>query len=545
MENWEFNNNNKDGVDEEWEFLFQKKPPISRKLFVKDIDLPRKDFLMLFLIIYSLIFLFLIQISIQTAVSSIDQLDYNAWQYLFYGIIIGLIIAIYKIDKIRDPLKFIKDVIEFTFITSLFQLFFTDIQFLLIFSILIFINSVLLILALLTSFKVFLLKTTILERGRVWSYLFILTVCGILLLFFSALIGLLILIPFILIILTIFLLRKNKQDNIILIKPPKKREEKTGLKNYYILFICLGVTDGFATPLNVSLRLISDLFAGNIVIILTIVILFIVFSTLTMGIIFDFFGRLSFIILILAFSNYLNIFQLYIPDLSAAAISSVFIGVLMAVPLLVGDVAQRNILGKSVTVSYVIFIISMIVGQSIRNIITSMYGDDPFAADLLRGTTSLACMACFIVLLTLKETLPRKEQEWKDYLLHIYIIYESGVLLNEYAFKQEDEVIHPDLISGGIIGLITLLQEIVKGKKQVKTIDHGDRKLMFSANSIGNVVFVLVVREELIVFRKKLDSLIETFDKLYKEKVEEIENAGVETKQFSDLKTLILKYFGG
>lgn len=59
---------------------------------------------------------------------------------------------------------------------------------------------------------------------------------------------------------------------------------------------------------------------------------------------------------------------------------------------------------------------------------------------------------------------------------------------------------------------MTFLKEIVQGEKQIKSIDHGDRKLLFRSNYSRNNIFVLIVKEDLVIFRNRLASLVEEFD---------------------------------
>ncbi|MHA1150450.1 MAG: hypothetical protein ACTSR8_19705 [Promethearchaeota archaeon] len=84
----------------------------------------------------------------------------------------------------------------------------------------------------------------------------------------------------------------------------------------------------------------------------------------------------------------------------------------------------------------------------------------------------------------------------------------------------------------------------VRGQKEIRTIDHGDRKIIYKTNSSKDVVFALLVREELIVLRRKLDSLIEDFDKYYLRAVKEIDNIGMDMDLFKNLKYIVRRYFG-
>ena len=135
-------------------------------------------------------------------------------------------------------------------------------------------------------------------------------------------------------------------------------------------------------------------------------------------------------------------------------------------------------------------------------------------------------------------------KNWMESLMHIYIIYKHGIPLYSHSFLIEGDRHDSTIVSGGIIGMITILKEIVKGEKQIRTVDHGDRKLMFKTNKTKDIIFALIVKEDLIVFHKKLDALIGEFDKDYKDLVKNIENTSYIMENWENLEFLVKKYFG-
>ena len=134
-------------------------------------------------------------------------------------------------------------------------------------------------------------------------------------------------------------------------------------------------------------------------------------------------------------------------------------------------------------------------------------------------------------------------KNWRELLMHIYIIYKHGIPLYSHSFLIEADEHDSTIVSGGIIGMITILKEIVKGEKQIRTVDHGDRKLMFKTNKTKDIIFALIVKEDLIVFHKKLDSLIEEFDKDNKDLVKDIKNTSCVMENWENLEFLVKKYF--
>jgi hypothetical protein len=88
-----------------------------------------------------------------------------------------------------------------------------------------------------------------------------------------------------------------------------------------------------------------------------------------------------------------------------------------------------------------------------------------------------------------------------------------------------------------------MLKEIIHGETQIRTIDHGDRKLMFETNKTEDIIFVLLVKENLIVFKRRLDALIERFDIAYKDLIDDIENTSLIMNYWENLDDLINDYF--
>ncbi|MFX1312509.1 MAG: PAS domain S-box protein [Promethearchaeota archaeon] len=135
-------------------------------------------------------------------------------------------------------------------------------------------------------------------------------------------------------------------------------------------------------------------------------------------------------------------------------------------------------------------------------------------------------------------------KNWNDSLIYIYIIYKSGILLYGHPFvKGTKENYDSTLISGGIIGMLTILKLVVQGEKQIKTVDHGDRKIIFQTNNTNDIIFALVVKEDLLIFQRKLEAIIKEFDNEYKDLVKNIKDTCSAIEKWENLEFLIKKYF--
>jgi len=132
---------------------------------------------------------------------------------------------------------------------------------------------------------------------------------------------------------------------------------------------------------------------------------------------------------------------------------------------------------------------------------------------------------------------------WTDLLLHIYIFYNSGILLYDHPFVEDINRNDSVLISGSLVGMITILKEVVQGEKFIKIIDHGDRKIIFEMDRTNQIIFALIAKENLTIFHQKLLNLIENFDKHYLNLVENIEESCSVSENWRSLEILIKKHF--
>ena len=134
-------------------------------------------------------------------------------------------------------------------------------------------------------------------------------------------------------------------------------------------------------------------------------------------------------------------------------------------------------------------------------------------------------------------------KNWRRALLQLYIIYKSGVPLYDESFNNIEKNRDTSLISGGIIGLMTILKAILQGDTQIKSIDHGDRTIIFDSNITEDIIFVLIVKENIAIFEKKLELLISEFDETYADLIEDIDNTSSDTGSWEHLGDLVKKQF--
>ena len=535
----------------------EKRAPHIHGLF-KDIEITRKEFILLTLVLGSLgcIIGLLFDLTIFRLDSTLlaDELDHNVG--FMYGLVAGIIFAGYKIDVISKRLKLIQYSFVMITINLVLQInflgiiggFFVFITFL--------IDGFFISVIFLTLVTLFLEYSSILERGRVLAFLIIETIIFVLIFSIFSQIGIyffppLLYISLIFNVLTIYYIYREKN----LEKPPLRQytwEEKHINKTViiYCLFIFFfSFTVGIASPVYevdaiMSTTAQTHVATPEFIYILILLIIFITLTAIIVGFIFDNYGRMvtiSSIIFIVAMASFFTLIDLPILYINEVIIVSSYIAVIMTVILLVGDITKRKNYGKVLTVAFTVCMFGLFMGLIIKGYMPYWVNDQNEGNLVILGIQYLSTVMSLIFLVNSKETLPHKEKEWYESLFHLYIVHKSGMLLYDYEFIKEEDKIESDLVSGGIIGLTTLLSEIVKGKEKLRTIDHGEKKLMFKYSPKKDVIFVLVIAEDLLVIRDKMDKFILEFIEKYEKKLVKMD--GVIVSDWVGVSELIDKYF--
>ncbi|MHA1150346.1 MAG: MFS transporter [Promethearchaeota archaeon] len=533
-----------------------------RGLF-KDLEITKGQFTTLYLLFLSFISLLLINIFLNIDYSQglklreirSEQIPIAPGSFIILGILLGFIIGGYLLDHTRGkryPLLFIilfvSIIISFLHIVF-FRRFGDTVP-----KILFFINSfnagVLFI-----YFLIFYIDfTTILERGRVFSYLII--TIGVSLGFFIYLISYieyLVILPLVFLCASFYYFYRNREKEEpykpIDIEESKHRFFNIDAFKYIILLSFFGLTIGLFIP-STDVESLSNIDLSTIQII-AVTLFAIIFSLITatiVGMVFDFYGRkasISNIILLISIVNFIKLFKIDIQYFQLAIVFTAFLAYFMSVPLLISEVASRRNLGKILGFSFTITLFSVLIGFSFGyfiqvffpEIFTSKYTAEIF----LIGIINFAAIVSLFFLVNMKDTISSKEQNWPEYLLHLYVIHESGVLLFDYSFIEE-ELVEADLISGGFVGLVALLQEITREEQRLKSIDHGGKRILFGFNSDKSIIYALIVSEELLILRNKFFYFIQDIEDNYKITIEDF--SGVDSELWANrIKPIMEKHF--
>ena len=372
-------------------------------------------------------------------------------------------------------------------------------------------------------FTFFIDFTTILERGRIFAYLIIFLgiSIGILVVIIFTNYGLVMLPGAIALGSIIYFYQFPQKEEPY--KPIKREESEKEIDinviKYILLlnifFFSLGLLFPYSEISNLTIAHMSDI---QLLAAIAFLIIFSVITAILVGSVFDFLGSkasLSNIILIIGIANFIGLFNVTIKYFDIVVILIVVLAALMSVPLLISDIAMKEKIGRTIGITFSLNLFFLAIGLILGYFIPQFPGfTDEFTSEIfLIGLIDFFLIVSLFILVNSKEFTNPKEQNWPNNLLRLYVIHESGLLLYDYTFlESEKDIVDSDLISGGFIGLIGMLEEITKETQRLQVIDHGGKKILFGYNSMKSIIVALVITEELRVIRHKLDFFIQDIE---------------------------------
>ncbi|MFX1294183.1 MAG: hypothetical protein ACFFD2_04915 [Promethearchaeota archaeon] len=110
-----------------------------------------------------------------------------------------------------------------------------------------------------------------------------------------------------------------------------------------------------------------------------------------------------------------------------------------------------------------------------------------------------------------------KQRDWEKKVKHIYVLNKAGIPLYD---KRLGGVSSADasLVTSALIGISTIVQEIVQSKRELKTIDHMDNKILFH-HGISVIVAVLS-SVDFPIIRRKLAQFTNRFEYHFQKELE-------------------------
>ncbi|NVM55995.1 MAG: hypothetical protein HWN66_20020 [Candidatus Helarchaeota archaeon] len=169
------------------------------------------------------------------------------------------------------------------------------------------------------------------------------------------------------------------------------------------------------------------------------------------------------------------------------------------------------------------YFIIIFIGQFIYGIGTGLNTDFVwglfYAANIEIRPIGLLCIVGGLALIAFAFwRLPSfTEIEWHSKMLNLYVITKDhGICCLYYPFQEQKGGLGPQLISGGVTGIIGLIKEMTSSKKHLKAMDHEDIEIIFEYGLYTTTA--LIVEEDLQIYHDKLKKFVEEFEDTYKQK---------------------------
>lgn len=111
------------------------------------------------------------------------------------------------------------------------------------------------------------------------------------------------------------------------------------------------------------------------------------------------------------------------------------------------------------------------------------------------------------------------ELDWQDKIDELYLISRAGIPLLYLNFKSGVSTVGPDqALKAAVISALSLGLEGAGIDGKVRMVDQGTLKFLFGY--LKGVFLVLVVREDLVIIRRKIDEFLKKFNDIYGELLE-------------------------
>lgn len=536
------------------------------KIFGRDVDLKRSNFLYLFFSFLSIMFIveyYIFKFFINMEVGLDKEMPVIM---VFFIISIFFLASGFFIDIIKKKTKFF-NILLLICIIGLFLTSFNDPLYIII-GILIDLITIPQLIILWCSTLVH--ETNILNRGRVTAIIlassFLIGLLDLFFVFFQDLFIYLIVVEFILLIIIIINSRYYEYSET-------KERLKSDRKYFDIIFEVhfSRYTIGFAFLSGLLGGLLNNslgYFDGYKVDIFTFTITSI-FYILAAGWFFDNFGRKNTLvigILIVSFF-YLTYGSFYkfpydtnpiafgIPKDIHISLHYAFaiLPLIFAIITIAGDFSTERGNLKYRGSIYGIFLSLLCFGLGTGYLLYKMidifyanYDIESVVPDLPNLLNSFVLVIVLVWMMAGKDILVSKEKNWAKSLKTLFVISKSGICLYNYDFilkyqpkKEEEEgEFDEDLVSGAFTGIITILSEITKSSKHIKKIDKEGNHIYFAFGKYH--IAALITTMDLPVLFKKLLAFSRAFEQNFSE---ETKNFKGNVRKFSSAKFLIKKYF--
>ncbi|MFO8019182.1 MAG: MFS transporter [Promethearchaeia archaeon] len=394
-------------------------------------------------------------------------------------------------------------------------------------------------------------ETTILNRGRIYAYLFFISyIVSRVIVVISLMLDNIMVIIGIEAFLSIFIFFVSTQYSYI---ETEKRltsdlsfgeiiieREELPILGYLLAYMGLGFIIGNAFQFNIKFELDPLSF-----------LIIALFFFLIAGVLLDNQGRKwTFTAGILIISS-LVIFS----GVFAELYNSIFFGVTISIVLIMLFVFTSDFATERDTLKYrgripCLFLFFLFggffIGVLVKFILNEVYLMNPtllswFPA-LINGINSFLLVLLLVWIMPLPEILSAKESDWAQSLRNLYVFNKNSICLYTKNFLSNDydlELPSEDLVTGGLTGILALISEITNEKKNLRIIDKDKVKIYFAYGE--NVIVSLISTKYLPILFKKLEIFTKAFEDKFEE---ELLNFTGKINVFKDeTDSLVSKYF--
>ncbi|MBD3405145.1 MAG: hypothetical protein GF411_03300 [Candidatus Lokiarchaeota archaeon] len=128
------------------------------------------------------------------------------------------------------------------------------------------------------------------------------------------------------------------------------------------------------------------------------------------------------------------------------------------------------------------------------------------------------------------------ELDWEEYLMELYILQSTGVLMHHHTFKSSvsfDE----GLTAAGIAGIQNLFQELLITKEGLNHLTVGEYSVLFVHGD--GILAVLISTKPYTILLDKLQDFTEKFQLVYQKEIEEYDGERGAFQESSDLIKLV------
>ncbi|TXT63970.1 MAG: conserved membrane protein of unknown function [Promethearchaeota archaeon] len=509
-----------------------------RKVFVRDVDLSKRGFFYFFIGFSHWIFILDFILS--------HFISFNTDEMFSLVNIVAIIVFIltfalagFLVDKIKRRMRFL--VILSSLISLSAVLLFYDELVYTIFPIssLLFASGIYLI----DLLTVFTHETTILNRGRLLSYLliisFIISHLLIVLINLDIMAFVIINITFLAIEFAISRVYSYVETEERLTSDHSFKEillEKSHL-GYLLAFLSLGYTIGNAFEFNAPLFTNPFFFFSLLLVAVGITGIFLD----NMGRKWSFSAAILIISILIIFSGILR-----------PIFSTIFLPLALPIALILlfaftGDFStERNTLKYRGAISSIFLfcaISGFLGGIFIKIIALQTFLAHPdlwWIPELTKAINTLLLIIILVWIMPLPEILSSKESIWADALRNLYVFNRNSLCIYSKTFDSRNQsALSEDLITGGLSGILKLISEITNERKNLRIIDKDQVKLYFEYGRY--TVLALTADRYLPILFKKMEIFLKRFEHEFEK---ELENFHGETSQFSSKTELLVnRYF--